>query len=116
MSCNGQRGTSMDTMRRKQLLGLQFYRQKPIGGYIVDFYAPKVKLVVEVDGSQHLEDRHQYKDESRDAFLASLGIHVLRFNSREVLLETDSVVDVIYRKSCERLENPPGPPFFKGGE
>ena len=40
-------------LRRKQLLGIQFYRQKPLGDYIVDFYAPKVKLVVEVDGSQH---------------------------------------------------------------
>jgi len=42
-------------LRRKQILGVQFYRQKPIGNYIVDFYAPTVSLVVELDGSQHLE-------------------------------------------------------------
>ena len=41
-------------LRLKQVLGVQFYRQKPIGDYIVDFYAPKAKLVLEVDGSQHL--------------------------------------------------------------
>ena len=40
--------------RRKQVLSVQFYTQKPIGNYIVDFYAPKAKLVVEVDGSQHI--------------------------------------------------------------
>ena len=101
-------------LRRKQILGIQFYRQKPLGNYIVDFYAPKVKLVVEVDGSQHLETRHRYEDESRDAFLASLGIHVLRFNSREVLLETDAVVEVIYRKSREGMKIPPAPLFQRG--
>ena len=43
-------------LRRKQIQGIQFYRQRPIGDYVVDFYAPQVKLVVEVDGSQHLEE------------------------------------------------------------
>ena len=42
-------------LRKKQLQSTQFYRQKPIGTYIVDFYAPKAKLVVEVDGPQHLK-------------------------------------------------------------
>jgi very-short-patch-repair endonuclease len=42
-------------LRRKQILGVQFYRQKPIGNYIADFYAPAAQLVVEVDGSQHLD-------------------------------------------------------------
>ena len=40
-------------LRHKRLLNVQFYRQKPIGAYIVDFYAPAVKLVIEIDGSQH---------------------------------------------------------------
>ena len=40
-------------MRSKQVLGIQFYRQKPIGEHMVDFFAPRAKLVVEVDGSQH---------------------------------------------------------------
>ena len=42
-------------LRRKQILGVQFYRQKPIGNYIADFYAPAVKRVIELDGAQHLE-------------------------------------------------------------
>jgi very-short-patch-repair endonuclease len=73
-----------------------------------------VKLVVEVDGSQHLENRHRYEDERQDAFLAGLGIHVLRFNSREVLLETDAVVEVIYRKLREGMKIPPAPLFQRG--
>ena len=42
-------------LRGKQILGIQFYRQKPLGRYIVDFFAPRAKLIIEVDGSQHFE-------------------------------------------------------------
>ena len=54
-------------LRRKQILGVQFYRQKPIGNYIVDFYAPVVSLIVEIDGSQHLEPEHANRDARRTA-------------------------------------------------
>jgi very-short-patch-repair endonuclease len=91
-------------LRGKQVLGLQFYRQKPLGKYIVDFFVPKARLVVEVDGSQHAEERHAHRDKMRDDYLNSLGIKVLRFNSREVLANTDSVVDLIYKIVRERLE------------
>ena len=90
-------------LRGKQLLGVQFYRQKPIASFIVDFFAPKAKLVVELDGSQHAEEHNRRADKQRDDYLASLGIRVLRFNSREVLNNTDSVVDFIYRAIEERL-------------
>ena len=104
-------------LRNKQLLGIQFYRQKPIGEHIVDFFAPRANLVVEVDGSQHLGGDHALKDRSRDGYLASLGLRVLRFNSREVLTESEAVVEAIYRTVAEQLnaEIPPGPPFDKGG-
>ena len=92
-------------LRGKQLFGVQFYRQKPIGKYIVDFYAPRTKLVVEVDGSQHMEGEHAQIDAHRDEYLAALGLRVLRFNSREVLEETDAVVEVIYRTMAERLDS-----------
>jgi very-short-patch-repair endonuclease len=55
-------------LRGKQLLGVQFYRQKPIGNYIVDFFAPSAKLIIEVDGSQHGENNHFQKDKNRDDF------------------------------------------------
>jgi very-short-patch-repair endonuclease len=69
-------------LRGKQLADVQFYRQKPIGNYIVDFYAPKAKLVIEIDGSQHFEAHHAEKDLERDEHMGSLGLMVLRFNSR----------------------------------
>ena len=56
-------------LRRKRIQGIQFYRQRPIGDYVVDFYAPKVKLVVEVDGSQHLSPDGIQRDYRRDAYL-----------------------------------------------
>ncbi len=97
-------------LRHKQLLGIQFYRQKPVGAHIVDFFAPRAQLVVEVDGSQHLGGEHALKDRSRDQYLVSLGLKVLRFNSREVLEESDAVVDAIYRTVAEQLSAkiPPG--------
>ena len=104
-------------LRRKQLLGVQFYRQKPIVDYIVDFFAPRARLVVEVDGSQHLATHHTQRDKSRDTHLASLGLKVVRFNSREVLQDMDAVVEAIYRTLAEQMntEIPPGPPLIKGG-
>ena len=104
-------------LRNKQLLGIQFYRQKPIGSHIVDFFAPRAQLVVEVDGSQHLEDDHALKDRCRDGCLVSLGLQVLRFNSREVLEKRDAVVEVIYRTIAEQVQAkiPPNPPLLKGG-
>ena len=79
-------------------------RQKPIGDYIVDFYAPGAKLVIEVDGGQHLEGSHVQNDRRRDVYLASLGLKVLRFNSREVMKESDAVIEVICRSVKERLK------------
>ena len=90
-------------LRDKQLLGVQFYRQKPIGNYIVDFFAPKAKLVIEVDGSQHADSRQAEKDKDRDDFLGGAGLRVLRFNRNEVLTKTDEVVKVIYRAMVEQL-------------
>jgi len=76
---------------------------EPIGGYIVDFYAPKAKLVIEIDGSQHLEAQHAEKDKNRDEYLGSLGLMVLRFDSRQVLKETEAVMEYIYQTITKRL-------------
>jgi very-short-patch-repair endonuclease len=90
-------------LRGKQILGVQFYRQKPLGDYIVDFYAPKARLVIEIDGSQHLKTENMDKDKQRDAFLEGLGIQVLRFDSRTIFTVTDGVLDTIYKTVKERL-------------
>jgi very-short-patch-repair endonuclease len=104
-------------LRRKQLLGVQFYRQKPIGEFIEDFFAPSAKLIVEVDGSQRVVAEHAERDKARDAHMASRGLRVIRFNSRDVLRDRDAVVESIYRTLAEQLntEIPPDPPLTKGG-
>jgi very-short-patch-repair endonuclease len=83
----------------------------------VDFFAPSARLVVEVDGSQHLVAEHAKSDTIRDAYLASLGLKVVRFNSRDVLKDRRAVVEAIYRIILERIgtEIPPHPPLIKGG-
>ena len=99
-------------IRRKQLRGFQFYRQKNIGDYIVDFYCPAAKLIVELDGGQHYSEENIEKDEARDKFLSDLGFRVLRFSNSDVFKNIEGVVTEIYN----HLENPPYPPFKKGGE
>jgi len=98
-------------LRRKQLHGTQFYRQKPIGSYIVDFYAPAARLVVEVDGSQHQDNIHAQNDAYRDESLKGQGLRVLRFTNLQVLQDLDSVVGVV----AEALKSPL-PPLRKGGD
>ena len=103
-------------LRRRQILGIQFYRQKPLGPFIVDFYAPAVKLVIELDGSQHHEPDYARRDAERDACLAGQGLLVIRFDNRQALLETEAVIEVIIRV-CEERQIPPAspPPFSKVG-
>jgi len=91
-------------IRGKQIAQVQFYRQKPIGNHIVDFYAPKARLVIEVDGSQHREAMHREKDRKRDADLSKMGLTTLRFNSREVLTRTDAVVEKIAEAVAKRIK------------
>jgi very-short-patch-repair endonuclease len=92
-----------DRLRRKQLLGVQFCRQRPIGNYIADFIAPKAKLVIEVDGSQHMSGPVLIKDRERDEYLGKQGILVLRFSDSEILKEIDAVLEVIFRRLSARI-------------
>jgi len=90
-------------LRRKQILGVQFYRQKPIGNYIVDFYAPAARLVVEVDGSHHFNLAQAKHDRQRSAFLAQQHLTVLRFDDRQVLLQPELVIEEIFRMIKNRV-------------
>ena len=83
-------------LRRKQLDGVPCYRQKPIGPYIVDFYLPRIGLVIEVDGSQHTTAAGTAVDRVRTAYLESLGLKVIRFDNRQVLEETQAVLEAIW--------------------
>jgi len=83
-------------VRRKQLNSYQFYRQKNVGNYIVDFYCPSGKLIIELDGGQHYTEEGKKKDEIRDQYLDSLGFTVLRFSDREVLKNLEGVIEKIH--------------------
>ena len=85
-------------LRRKQLKGLQFYRQKIIGNYIADFYCPKSRLVIEVDGGQHYDVEGREKDRERDNYMAKTGITVLRFSNSDVLGNIETVLEMIWSK------------------
>ena len=79
----------------KQLNSCQFYRQKTIGNYIVDFYCPGAKLVIEVDGSQHYSEEMMEKDRVRDEYMRNHGLKVLRFDDIGVLTNIEGVVENI---------------------
>lgn len=79
-------------LRNRRLDGCKFRRQLPIGRYIADFACKELKLVVEVDGSQHTESAY---DAERDAWLNAHGWRVLRFWNNDVLSETGGALDTI---------------------
>jgi very-short-patch-repair endonuclease len=85
-------------LRRKQLKGNPFYRQKIIGKYIVDFYCPKAKHVIELDGGQHYSEIGQAKDRTRDDVLREMEIKVLRFSDRDVLENMGGVMEGIWSR------------------
>src|SRR5512139_3562228 len=83
-------------IRGIQLSGHQFYRQMIIGNYIADFYCPKARLIIEIDGGQHYSAEGKEKDRLRNESMARVGITVLRFSDREVLENLESVLEKIW--------------------
>lgn len=82
-------------IRNRQLNGLKFLRQYSVGDYVLDFYCPKVRLAVELDGSQHIEDKSQIYDEQRTKFLEQKGIQVVRFWNNEVINNLNGVLEKV---------------------
>jgi very-short-patch-repair endonuclease len=82
-------------LRAGRLNGHKFKRQAPIGAYIVDFVAPSLKLIVELDGSQHAEQ--QEYDAARTRYLDGCGYRMLRFGNDEALQQTEAVRETILR-------------------
>jgi len=80
----------------------KFRRQYSIGPFIVDFYCPEVKLVVEVDGETHLDEEVIKYDKQRQKYLENKGLKVIRFESGEVFGDPNIVADDVFKK-CEEL-------------
>ena len=82
---------------------IRFLRQKPIQGYIVDFYCAKARLVVEIDGSQHFDPAHKAYDAERTRRLMACGMKVLRFTNREIWTNFSGVQVVIDQEVRKRV-------------
>jgi very-short-patch-repair endonuclease len=87
-------------LRNRQLLGLKFRRQRPVGSYIADFACIEAGLVIELDGGQHVEQA--VYDSARMQAMKQLGFRTLRFWNHEVLNETEAVLEKI-RQVAETL-------------
>jgi very-short-patch-repair endonuclease len=84
-------------LRAHRLLGLKFRRQQPVGTYVVDFFCPEQRLVVELDGGQH-QERAGY-DQSRDTWLKAEGYIVLRYWNNELMSNLDGVLEDILQRA-----------------
>jgi very-short-patch-repair endonuclease len=80
-------------LRGRQIEGCKFRRQYPIGDYIADFCCEEVSLIIELDGSQHMDAQHQ--DAKRTVELENMKYLVLRFWNNQILQELDGVIDVV---------------------
>ena len=104
------------TKLKDSQIGFKFRRQHSIGGYIADFYCPKKKLIVELDGSQHFKKEDKEYDKIRSNYFAGLDIKVLRFTNAEINTNLDGVVQKIV---SELSSTPPcggGVPKGRGGD
>jgi very-short-patch-repair endonuclease len=99
--------TLWQALQRRQLHGLRFRAQHPVGSFILDFYCPSHKLVIEVDGTVH--DRQREQDQARTEHLEAYGYTVLRFSNDEVLTDVASVLERI-AEAASALGAPPRPP------
>jgi very-short-patch-repair endonuclease len=97
-------------LRAARLCGLKFRRQHPVPPYIVDFYCHELRLVVEVDGSQHATDQ----DETRTRALEHRGLTVLRFWDNQVLREMVLVLQAILDTAQTRTLTPTPLPTGEG--
>ena len=84
-------------------MGLRFRRQHPIDRYFADFACLEIHLVIELDGSQHMQDTAQRRDATRTAILAAHGFDVLRFWDNDVLLDLDAVLQSIASVARRRI-------------
>ena len=88
---------------RANQLGYKFKRQYGVGRYVIDFYAPLLKLAIEIDGLTHDNTNQVIYDGERQEYIESLGIKVKRFNSKEIFDNINSVVEQIWL-ICEDIK------------
>lgn len=93
-------------LRNRQLNGLKFRRQHPLGRYIADFYCAEARLVIELEGKAHNKMEQKEYDKIRKEELEARGLRVIRFNNEEVLKRTEKVLAKIVAVAVERRLTP----------
>jgi len=95
--------------RRSLLLGLKFRRQYSIGSFIVDFYCPEIKLIIEIDGATHSSEKEIIYDKERQKYLESLGLKIKRYTNTEI---KENLSDLMYdlEELCSSLLKRPTSP------
>jgi len=78
--------------------GLKFRRQHGIGHYIVDFYCPEKRLVVEVDGDVHAYGEQIIRDKEREDYLKALGLQIIRYRNWDILTNLEGVVEDLFNQ------------------
>jgi len=87
-------------LKNSQINDKKFRRQHGIGNYIVDFYCPEIKLVIEVDGANHyFDEKSEEYDNKRQKYLENLGLKVIRFKNNEIRDNLDGVLGLIYKET-----------------
>jgi len=97
-----------EALRGRRCLGLKFRRQAIIGGFIVDFYCPELRVVIEIDGPVHESPEAQARDRDRDLLLAALGVRMIHLRDE---LATESTITNLLRELNRR---PPSPYHGEG--
>jgi very-short-patch-repair endonuclease len=82
-------------LKGRQMMGYRFLRQRPIGSFIADFYCPKLRLVIEVDGKSHWLDHNRKRDIIKDRYLNSIGLEVIRIEDSAVKHKMTAVLEEI---------------------
>ena len=93
---------------RGEKLGFKFRRQHNVAGFYLDFYCPRAKVCIEIDGEQHVESKEY--DDFRDADIENLGIVTLRFPSLQIFEKSyalDTFLERVYKVCCERTGTRP---------
>jgi very-short-patch-repair endonuclease len=91
-------------IKNKQLLGLKFRKQHPVGPFIADFYCASLNLVIEIDGMSH---KDLEADAVRQRRLEDIGMTVVRYLNDDVIADLDAVIDDLSRRATTLMENHP---------
>ena len=102
-------------LKQKQLNGRKFRRQHSIGNYIVDFYCPEERLVVELDGEPHFDKETKKYDKARTLYLNGLNIKVIRFENLEILHALENVLNKISSEFYNNKNKKSPPQMRRGG-